>query len=127
MVEETANAEGDDDDDDLLLQMPNFEVNLFADKMTAPSQWENCPNGPNYETKDGKKYLLTSLEPACPPMSWTEALDFCQKYANMQAVAFQEGKKTSRIQAILGLAAKPDTGMTSFWTSGYIRHTSGIG
>lgn len=124
MEEESSQAEGDSG---LLLEMPDFEVDFFSDKMTAPSQWESCPDGPNYQTSDGKKYLLTSLEPACPRMTWTEALDFCQKHANMQAVAFQEGKKVSRVKTILGLAGKSDTRMTSFWTSGYVRHTSGRG
>ena len=124
MSEESAASDLDAD----LLTMPDFEeIDLFADKMTAPSHWERCPDGPNYETIDGKKYLLTSLEPGCPRMTWSDAMDYCQKHANMQAVAFQEGKNPSRIRAILALAGKSDTRMNSFWTSGFIRHTSGIG
>lgn len=104
--------------------LPTFDIRggTMDDMMTAPSHWSRCPDTPNYATDDGKQYLLTSLEPGCPKMTWGDALDFCQKHAGMQAVAFQKGKNSNRIAAILGLVGKIDTKLGSFWTSGYIRH-----
>ncbi|TRY80034.1 hypothetical protein TCAL_16030 [Tigriopus californicus] len=82
---------------------------------------ESCPTEANWEI-NGKKFLITALEPRCPHMSWSDAVDFCRKSARMQAVSFQLEKRRQQIQAIMTLIMNPDTKMDAFWTAGVVSH-----
>jgi len=104
--------------DDLLQHIEDADQNMEAQKQRVAT----CPTAPNHSLQGKKPLLISSLSPDCPPMTWQDAVEFCQK-ANLQAYEFGRFKDRAEMEDVLKLLhERPQTALPiqSFWTSGKI-------
>ena len=100
----------------IMAQMDNSMMGQVRD-----ADMTNCDPTPNVDI-DGKNYLATGDKPGCPPMTWSEAADFCQSKA-MSLVSLSKSVDPITAKDILDIPKKlGDGNTTGFWTGGYVMH-----
>jgi len=89
--------------------------------MIPATDLSRCEALPNLDI-DGSEYFVSAGQGAesCPPMTWSEASDFCQ--ANLMSIV-SLGKSVDPVtaQEILNITNK-FANMEGFWTGGYVTH-----
>jgi len=88
--------------------------------MIPPTDLSRCVALPNHDI-DGSEYFVSAVAAQdCPPMTWSEASDFCQ--ANLMSIV-SLGKSVDPVtaQEILNITKKV-ANMEGFWTGGYVTH-----
>jgi len=102
------------------------EMDQIAPQPMIPAtDLSRCEALPNHDI-DGSEYFVSagSQGESCPPMTWSEATDFCQ--ANLMSIV-SLGKSVDPVtaQEILNITNK-FANMDGFWTGGYVTHPENI-
>jgi len=91
--------------------------------IVPPTDLSRCQALPNLDI-DGSDFFVSSGAPdaalTCPPMTWSEASDFCQS-SLMSIVSLGKSVDPITAQEILNITNKFDN-MEGFWTGGYVTH-----
>lgn len=86
-----------------------------------PTDLSACDPAPNLKIDDSE-YLVTFPKPGCKPMTWMEAVDFCQAN-NMVITSLGSSVDQLTASKIMAIPAQ-FPGMPGFWTGGYVAHPS---
>lgn len=92
-----------------------------ANKVQAspPTDLSACDPAPNLKI-DGSSFLVSHSKAGCNPMTWMEAVDFCQKN-NMVITSLGSSVDQLTAKKIMDIPTK-FTGMPGFWIGGYVAH-----
>ena len=97
-----------------VIKPPQKSISTAAQPEDEDTCDVNNDNSATLELASGTSLFVSS---GCPPMKWSQAVDFCQ--SNMMSVV-SLGPSISKDEVLEVLAVAQEIGIKGFWTGGYV-------